>query len=179
MGAPAAARVVSRRPAGQVTRRAHSGEPGSPPGRLWHVSVAETLLVYAGAPLLVTLVLAAWTLRPDKASRRSRYRPGQPWEHEPVWYAPHTGQAQVAGHGDGADTAATPHGRTDAVGSSVYGEVEGGPAAGGPHMSADAGAREGGGVHGQAHGSRGATAITAGAPVRGRGGPLGGARGTW
>ena len=144
------------------------------------MSVAETLLVYAGAPLLVILVLAAWTLRPDNASRRSRYRPGQPWEHEPVWYAPHTGQAAPA-HGAGADSAAQPHGRTSAVGSSVYGEVDGGPAAGGPHMSADAGAREGGGVHGQAdgHGSRGATAITAGAPVRGTGGPLGGARGTW
>jgi hypothetical protein len=44
-------------------------------------------------------------------------------------------------------------------------------------MSADAGAREGGGAYDGA--SRGATAITAGAPVRGRGGPLGGARGTW
>ncbi len=142
------------------------------------MSVAETLLVYAGAPLLLTLILAAWTLRPDKASRRSRYRPGQPWEHEPVWYAPHTEQA-AAGHaaGDGADTAAQPHGRTAALGSSMYGEVQGGPAAGGPHMSADAGAREGGGAYDGA--SRGATAITAGAPVRGRGGPLGGARGTW
>ena len=157
------------------------------------MSVAETLLVYAGAPLLVTLLLAAWTLRPDKSSRRSRYRPGQPWEHEPVWYAPHTepaagghdsgghdsGGHDSGGHasGDGADTAAQPHGRTGALGSSVYGEVQGGPAAGGPHLSADAGAREGGAAHGD--GSRGATAITAGAPVRGRGGPLGGARGTW
>ena len=135
------------------------------------MSVAETLLVFAAAPLLLTAVLAALTLRPDAASRRRRYRPGQPWEHEPVWYAPHTGHAVAPGHG--ADTAAQPSGRTGALGSSVYGEVEGGPAAGGPHLTADAGAVSSG------DGSHGATAVSAGAPVRGRGGPLGGARGTW
>ena len=139
------------------------------------MSVAETLLVYVAAPLLVTAVLAALTLRPDAASRHHRYRPGQPWEHEPVWYAPHDGHAPAAGHG--ADTAAQPSGRTAALGSSVYGEVQGGPAAGGPHLTADAGAREGG--SGDGHGSRGATALSSGAPVRGQGGPLGGARGTW
>ena len=139
------------------------------------MSVAETLLVYVAAPLVLTAVLAALTLRPDAASRRRRYRPGQPWEHEPLWYAPHGTTAAPAGHG--ADTAAQPHGRTDALGSSVYGEVQGGAAAAGPHLSADSGAAEGGAGHG--NGSRGATALTAGAPVRGRGGPLGGARGTW
>jgi hypothetical protein len=138
------------------------------------VSVAETLLVYAAAPLLLTLVLAALTMRPDAASRRRRYRPGQPWEHEPLWYAPHTGQPAASGHG--TDTAAQPSGRTATLGSSVYGEVQGGPAAGGPHLSADAGAAEGG-ARGDGH--RGAAALTAGAPPRGRGGPLGGARGTW
>jgi hypothetical protein len=145
------------------------------------VSVAETLLVYAGAPLLVTAVLAAFTLRPDPATRRSRYRPGQPWDHEPVWYAPHTEQALAGGGhggGHGADTAAQPHGRTGALGSSVYGEVQGGPAAGGPHLSADDGTATHGGSA-SADGSRGATALSAGAPARGRGGPLGGARGTW
>ena len=141
------------------------------------MSVAETLLVYAGAPLLVTAVLAAFTLRPDAASRRRRYRPGQSWDHEPVWYAPHTEHA-LAGAGHGADTAAQPQGRTGALGSSVYGEVQGGPAAGGPHLSADDGtAGHQGGA--SPDGSRGATALSTGALVRGRGGPLGGARGTW
>ncbi len=141
------------------------------------MSVAETLLVYVAAPLAVVLVLAALTLRPDPGSRRRRYRPGQPWEHEPLWYAPYTGQA-TAGHG--VDTAAQPHGRTEAIGSSVYGEVQGGPAAGGPHLSTGEARAE---VH-SGHGprdtvSQGATAVSAGAPVRGQGGPLGGARGTW
>ena len=137
------------------------------------MSVAETLLVYVAAPLALVLVLAALTLRPDPGSRRRRYRPGQPWEHEPLWYAPHSGHA-TAGHG--VDTAAQPHGRTEALGSSVYGEVQGGPAAGGPHLSTGE-ARAEHGTHGT--GSQGATAVSAGAPVRGQGGPLGGARGTW
>ena len=138
------------------------------------MTVAETILVYAVAPLVLVAILAALTLRPDPKTRRRRYRPGQPWDHEPLWYAPHGGEA-APGHG--ADTAAQPHGRTGALGSSVYGEVQGGPAAGGPHLSVGQSQAEAGDSHGS--GSRGATAVSAGAPVVGRGGPLGGARGTW
>jgi hypothetical protein len=126
------------------------------------VTVAETLLVYAVAPLAIVAVMAALTLRPDPKSRRRRYRPGQPWQHEPLWYSPHRATADI---GHGADTAATPHGRTQAIGSSVYGEV---------------GAGDGSAPHGSSSGTtQGATALAAGAPVAGRGGPLGGARGTW
>jgi hypothetical protein len=131
------------------------------------VTVAETLLVYAVVPLVIVAVMAALTLRPDPKTRRRRYRPGQPWEHEPLWYAPHTGALDG---GAGVDTAADPHGRTQAIGSSVYGEVGAGDGAAAGH----------GAAHGSAHGpTQGATAVSAGAPVAGRGGPLGGARGTW
>jgi hypothetical protein len=124
------------------------------------VTVAETILVYAVVPLALIAVMAALTLRPDPRSRRRRYRPGQPWQHEPLWYSPHTG---ALGAGHGVDTAATPHGRTQAIGSSVYGETGDGSA-----------------PHGTTHAlTQGATAASAGAPVVGRGGPLGGARGTW
>jgi hypothetical protein len=124
------------------------------------VTVAETILVYAVVPLAIIAVLALLTLRPDPKARRRRYRPGQPWQHDPLWYSPHTG-ALDAGHG--VDTASTPHGRTQAIGSSVYGEVGDGSA-----------------PHGTTQGlTPGATAVSAGAPVAGRGGPLGGARGTW
>ena len=140
------------------------------------MTVAETLLVYAVAPLLLVAVLAALTLRPDPKARRRRYRPGQPWEHEPLWYTPHTGEP-AAGHE--SDTAAQPHGRTGAVGSSVYGELPGGPAAAGPHLSVGEAQAEADGSLDGARGSQGATAVSAGAPVVGRGGPLGGARGTW
>jgi hypothetical protein len=63
------------------------------------VTVAETILVYVVAPLAVILLLALLTLAPGARRRRPRYKPGQPWEHEPVWYEPHP--ASGDGHGDG------------------------------------------------------------------------------
>jgi hypothetical protein len=63
------------------------------------VSIAETLLVYVGIPLALVAVMAVLTLRPDPRTRRTRYRPGQPWQHEPVWYSPHPEQVAPAAHG--------------------------------------------------------------------------------
>ena len=60
------------------------------------MSVAETILVFAGAPLLVILVLAALVFLPG-GRKRPRYKSGQPWEHAPIWYEPHPGGP--AGHG--------------------------------------------------------------------------------
>jgi hypothetical protein len=67
------------------------------------VTVAETLLVYVGAPLAVIVVLALLTLVPGR-QKRARYRPGQPWEHAPVWYEPHPENGEAdhgADHGNG------------------------------------------------------------------------------
>jgi hypothetical protein len=66
------------------------------------VTVAETLLVYAGIPLAVILVLAVLTLVPGR-QKRARYRPGQPWEHQPVWYEPQPEHPVEAGHGAGPE----------------------------------------------------------------------------
>jgi hypothetical protein len=52
------------------------------------VTVAETLLVFVGAPLLIVLVLAALIFLPG-GRKRPRYKSGQPWEHAAVWYEPH------------------------------------------------------------------------------------------
>ena len=67
-------------------------------GRLRGVTVAETLLVYVVAPLAVIVVLALLTLVPGRR-KKLRYKPGQPWEHEPVWFEPHPGALQAGGHG--------------------------------------------------------------------------------
>ena len=64
------------------------------------MTVAETILVFAGIPLAIIAVLALLTLRPAKGQRRLRYKPGQPWEHAPVWYEPHPAGLGV-GHGSG------------------------------------------------------------------------------
>jgi hypothetical protein len=64
------------------------------------VTVVETLLVYVAAPLAVVALLALLTLLPGARNRRARYKPGQPWEHEPIWWEPHTASG---GHGSGHD----------------------------------------------------------------------------
>jgi hypothetical protein len=69
------------------------------PGKLSAVTVVETILVFAGAPLAIIAVLALLTLRPEKGQKRLRYKPGQPWDYPPVWYEPHPDHGPAAGHG--------------------------------------------------------------------------------
>ncbi|SDF48351.1 hypothetical protein SAMN05660662_2294 [Blastococcus aurantiacus] len=119
------------------------------------MTVAETILVFAGAPLAVVLLLALLTIGPAARNRRPRYKPGQPWSHEPIWYEPHPeGTGHGSDHGDG---------ETTAIGSSLYGERHG----------ADAAATHA--VSGGSSSAGGASAARAPRPA----GPLGGARGTW
>ncbi|MGY1827657.1 MULTISPECIES: aa3-type cytochrome oxidase subunit CtaJ [unclassified Blastococcus] len=134
------------------------------------MTVAETLLVYAGIPLAVVLVLALLTLRPG-ADRRPRYKPGQPWNHAPVWYEPHPAHVG-GGHGPAPahGPAAVPGSGTSALGSSMYPEQPGERAL---DSESGAGLALGDGAGGS-H-SRGATAARIAPPA----GPLGGARGTW
>jgi hypothetical protein len=70
------------------------------------VNVAETLLVFLGVPLAIVLVMAALIFIPG-GKRRPRYRPGQSWPHEAIWYEPHPEHAPVADDGDGHGPAGT------------------------------------------------------------------------
>jgi hypothetical protein len=49
------------------------------------VSVWQTVLVYAVIPAAAFGLLALLVFG-SGAGRPARYRPGRPWEHEPVWY---------------------------------------------------------------------------------------------
>jgi hypothetical protein len=79
------------------------------------VTVAETLLVFVGAPLAVVVLLALLIFVPG-GRKRPRWKSGQPWEHEPVWYEPHRGAIPAAEHGShhaleaGATTSGRPLG---------------------------------------------------------------------
>jgi hypothetical protein len=64
------------------------------------VTVAETLLVFAGIPLAIIAVLALLIFVPG-GRKRVRYKSGQPWEHAPIWYEPHP-DGVAAGHGSHA-----------------------------------------------------------------------------
>ncbi|MGH4016155.1 MAG: aa3-type cytochrome oxidase subunit CtaJ [Pseudonocardiaceae bacterium] len=45
----------------------------------------EIILVLAGSPLAIMALLGLLTLGPS-VRRRPRYRPGQEWNHPPVWW---------------------------------------------------------------------------------------------
>jgi hypothetical protein len=62
----------------------------------------ETVLLYVAIPLAVFLLFAVLTLVPGRGKDKTKYRPGQPWEHEPVWYEPHPDASGVHGGGHGA-----------------------------------------------------------------------------
>ncbi|AOS62399.1 hypothetical protein TL08_07910 [Actinoalloteichus hymeniacidonis] len=45
----------------------------------------ETILVFVLIPLVICGVVAMLTLR-QKTARAARYRPGQEWDFQPVWW---------------------------------------------------------------------------------------------
>ena len=147
-------------------------------GKLSSVNTVEVLLVLAGIPLAIIAVLALLTLRGGR--KRLRYKPGQPWDHAPVWYEPHPANGASDSHGPApaAGPAAVGGSSTAALGSSMYPEQAGerdvdthGTAV--AHLGS-AGAHGGDGHGGGAHASGAGSGYP---PVDA--GPLGGARGTW
>ncbi len=88
------------------------------------MTVVETLLVFVGAPLAVFVLLALLTLVPGARKEGLRYKPGQPWEHAPVWYEPHPDHGPAAGSHDS---------EPKAIGSSVYTEPVRGSGGGDSH----------------------------------------------
>jgi hypothetical protein len=68
------------------------------------MSIVETSLVFVGIPAAVIVVVAALVFG-GAAARTPRYRPGGPWQFEPVWYLPHP---EHAGPGSSTPPAALP-----------------------------------------------------------------------
>jgi hypothetical protein len=124
------------------------------------VNTVEVLLVLVGIPLAVIAVLALLTLPGGR--KRLRYKPGQPWDHAPVWYEPHPENGGSGGHGPAPahGPAAVPGSSTAALGSSIY-----------PEQPEERNLDTHGGGTGSHAASLGYPSVDAG--------PLGGARGTW
>jgi hypothetical protein len=55
------------------------------------MTIIETALVFAGIPLAIILVLVLAVYGGSEMRNKStaRYRPGRPWDYQPVWYLPH------------------------------------------------------------------------------------------
>src|SRR4051812_49065728 len=52
------------------------------------MSIVETTLIFLAIPAAVIVVVAALVYG-RAAAGTPRYRPGNPWQFEPVWYLPH------------------------------------------------------------------------------------------
>lgn len=161
------------------------------------IPVYETVAIYACVPLVVVLFFAALTLGPALRGR-SRWKSGQPWEHEPVWFEPHPEHApapgpDALGHAEGhagAQPADMHHGGTNSSALPLGGVRVGDEQGGGERAAITAGAPASrGSVSGaSASGAPASGASASGASASGAsaagvasrpGGPLGGARGTW
>lgn len=74
------------------------------------MTVLETILVFAGIPLALYLGITLLTMWPN-SSRGQRYRPGQEWPHEPVWWSANpaglTTSAVAAAESEAAPAAGT------------------------------------------------------------------------
>ena len=82
VGAPSAGVVRRiRRPAGSTTRRS-SGFPL----RFAPVRPIETILIYGVIPLVVLLLLFAATMLRPSGRKAARYRVGDDWPYEPLWW---------------------------------------------------------------------------------------------
>jgi hypothetical protein len=64
------------------------------------VTVWQTVLVFAVAPLAGLALLAALTFAPG-ATRSPRYRVGKAWDYEPVWYIARPDVSAPAGSAEG------------------------------------------------------------------------------
>ena len=67
------------------TPAAHLDRLAAPSDTVRAVTVLQTIGVYALIPLALYGVISLFTLWP-KIARAPRYRPGQEWNHEPVWW---------------------------------------------------------------------------------------------
>ena len=65
------------------------------------LSISSTLLVYVGIPAVILLGVGALVMAGSDRTRRSRrYRPGRPYDFQPIWYlaAPEQVSGVSGGH---------------------------------------------------------------------------------
>ena len=58
-------------------------DDGEQPGK--GLGTAMVVLIYVVIPLGIFAVIALLAILPSML-RRPRYRPGRPWQHDPMWY---------------------------------------------------------------------------------------------
>jgi hypothetical protein len=103
------------------------------------VSIAETVLVFAGIPAAIELVVAALVYGVTGRRTSKRYRPGRPFTFTPVWFVADGGGAEeteptahVVGPGSRVPALRPVAGRAPAAGEATGAGEPGGEAGGEP-----------------------------------------------
>jgi hypothetical protein len=92
------------------------------------LSIIETLVVFAGIPLAVVAVIFGLVYAGSARSNDRRYRPGRPFDFQPVWFlsAPEQHVSAANGHAlavSGANTMALTKAEENTAGGTVGGPV--------------------------------------------------------
>jgi hypothetical protein len=97
------------------------------------LSVLSTVLIYVIIPLAAVLIIAALAMAgSDRRQRSRRYRPGRPYDFQPIWFL--AAPEQVTGTPDrsGPDRRALDRHEPQAIAGPVIEDMSGAPVLPGP-----------------------------------------------
>ena len=97
------------------------------------MSVLSTVLIFVIIPLAAVLIIAALAMAgSDRGQRRRRYRPGRPYDFQPIWFLASPEQVNVASDRSGPDRRALHRHEPHAIEGPVIEDSSGAPVLPGP-----------------------------------------------
>jgi hypothetical protein len=101
------------------------------------LSVLSTVLIFVVIPLAAVLIIASLAMAgSDRAQRSRRYRPGRPYDFQPIWFLASPEQVNVATDRSGPDRRALPRHEPHAIEGPVIEDSSGAPVLPGPRGGA-------------------------------------------
>jgi hypothetical protein len=97
------------------------------------LSVLSTVLIFVIIPLAYVLIVAALAMAgSDRKQRRRRYRPGRPYDFQPIWFLASPEQVNAAPDRSGPDRRALHRHEPHAIEGQVIEDSSGAPVLPGP-----------------------------------------------
>ena len=97
------------------------------------MSVLSTVLIFVIIPLAAVLIIAALAMAgSDRGQRRRRYRPGRPYDFQPIWFLASPEQVNGAPDRSGPDRRALHRHEPHAIEGPVIEDSSGAPVLPGP-----------------------------------------------
>lgn len=97
------------------------------------MSVLSTVLIFVVIPVAAVLIIAALAMAgSDRRHRSRRYRPGRPYEFQPIWFLASPEPVNVDRGGSGPDRRALHRHEPHAIEGPVIEDMSGAPVLPGP-----------------------------------------------